>query len=785
MEEIDYDEEDSKDNFIVDDYDNFLFNNIKIENTNNNTKEFNMVNEGKINSDKFILDSMSNSNDDDPIPSLINHSKKKTIKPKGLIEDILFAINRRKNTNLEKKDINKKFINLYIINNNMQKHNSTPEIKNIMLINDLIESKENHFIAVFKDFLISDYQEEFLRRYFKMNEILEIIPKFYIYYKNYLTFFCKGTFCDFNVNEIIQDYGECQAELYYNHNYGHKERQRLKQKNKSREDDKVLNKEDSYSLVNNEKNNGSFGKKIFTDSIKSSIDKIILTEIESSQNNNNKELSNIKPDISTNSSNSLNLPNDSKVSSNEVIFSKESSVISMLNLINNNNKNTKNNKIIQINIEYTNDNNKLNFENNNKTNINNTIGDPFKKYISSLSNAYSNLKVKIKNNVKKNKNNKYKCFSKKKCKKFNTGCNFRNYMGIFKNKVTNKSNENKNKLFHEDFNFSVPKCEKLNRTKNISLFSNPDFPSHLNALSTGSINSKKIKEINKINKKNSSSFMNPRKFSFLQKGKSNIINSYSGLKSLSTSKNKRKINSTIKKNSNSKTKSTKKENNNINNSKGYINLNQKIKTLVNSIKNATSNNRNNKCISHIKSLSYSTVNNCNININNNIILSNNYFNHKYNLLHNRNQNNKSNNKNINNSIVRKSRNIQNDLSKFKTESNLLYENCLTAKTLISKHNSNHLNNNNQYKSFRNSNKEILIKSKNLDKSKKEKNLSIKNIPVTVRNGNKLFGCKNINNNRIAKFFEGYENTTSFKTFKKNGGKNESNPKKIIFDYKGK
>ena len=771
MEEFDYDEQDSKDNYLMDDYNNFLFNNIKTTNTNNNSKEI------KINPDKFILDSMTNSNDDDPIPSLINHSKKKTVKPKGLIEDILFAINRRKNLNLEKKDIKKNFINLYIINNNIQKHNSTPEIKNIMIINDLIESKENHFISVFKDYLISDYREEFLRRYFKMPEILEIIPKFYIYYKNYLTFFCKGTFCDFHVNEIIQDYGECQAELYYNHNYGHKERQRLKQKNKSKEGEIALNKNDSYSIFDNEKNNISFGKKIFTDSIKSSIDKILLTEIEDSKiNNNNKnELSNIKPDISTNSSNSLNLPDDSKVSSNEVIFSKESSVVKMINLIDNN-KNIKNNKVIQINIENTNDNNKLNFESNNKMNTNNTIVDPLKKYINSLSNACSNLKVKINNNVKKTKNNKNKCFSKKKYKKFNTGCNFRNYMGIFKNKVTNKSNENKNKFSHEDFNFSAPKFEKSNKTKNISLFSNQELCSHLNALSSGSLNTKKTKEVNKISKKNSFSFINARKFPILQKGKTNIINSYSGLNPLSTSKTKRKTNSTIKKTSNIKNKSIKKENNNINNSKGYINLNQKIKTLVYSIKNATSNNKNNKCISHIKSLSYSTVNNCNININNNIILSNNYFNHKY----NKNQNHKSNEKNINNSIGKKSRNIQNDLNKFKTEANLLYENCLTAKTLISKH-----NNNNQYKSFRNSNKELFGKTKNLDKSKKEKNVSIKNIPVTVRNENKLFGCKNFNNNRITKFFEGYENTTSFRTFKKNGGKNESIPKKIIFDYKGK
>ena len=58
-----------------------------------------------------------------------------------------------------------------------------------MLINDLIESKETHFIATFKEYLISDFHEEFLRRYFNDAEIKDILPKFYLYYKNYLNFF--------------------------------------------------------------------------------------------------------------------------------------------------------------------------------------------------------------------------------------------------------------------------------------------------------------------------------------------------------------------------------------------------------------------------------------------------------------------------------------------------------------------------------------------------------------------------------------------------------------------
>ena len=54
----------------------------------------------------------------------------------------------------------------HLINFQLQKYNSTPEQKNIMIINDMINAKSNHFLAAFKDFLITDYIDEFLKRYF-------------------------------------------------------------------------------------------------------------------------------------------------------------------------------------------------------------------------------------------------------------------------------------------------------------------------------------------------------------------------------------------------------------------------------------------------------------------------------------------------------------------------------------------------------------------------------------------------------------------------------------------
>ena len=70
--------------------------------------------------------------------------------------------------------------NLYpkVISKNLQKYNSNAEIKNIMIINNLINCKSSHFLAIFKEYLISDYIEEFLRRIYFLNESIERIPKF-------------------------------------------------------------------------------------------------------------------------------------------------------------------------------------------------------------------------------------------------------------------------------------------------------------------------------------------------------------------------------------------------------------------------------------------------------------------------------------------------------------------------------------------------------------------------------------------------------------------------------
>jgi hypothetical protein len=100
-----------------------------------------------------------------------------------------------------------------------QKYDCNKKKYELFLVDYLLNNANCHMVTVFKDKMISDYIEEFMHRKYDKNECEERMPKYYYYYKNYLNFFCKPTFKDMKLNEIIQNNGEKKAELYYKKNY--------------------------------------------------------------------------------------------------------------------------------------------------------------------------------------------------------------------------------------------------------------------------------------------------------------------------------------------------------------------------------------------------------------------------------------------------------------------------------------------------------------------------------------------------------------------------------------
>ena len=176
-----------------------------------------------------------------------------------------------------RKKISKKLIyppkNIYskILSKNLQKHNSDIEKNNIIIVNNLIKCKSSHFLAVFKDYLIIDYVEEFLRRIYFLNESIQRMPKLYNYYRNYLTFFCKPTFID-----------QFSNECFYKNNINRKRHMN----NEKKILDKNIIMRDRNNKNNEINNNNELIKTIFTKSIKNSIDNI---NIEDSTINNKKK----------------------------------------------------------------------------------------------------------------------------------------------------------------------------------------------------------------------------------------------------------------------------------------------------------------------------------------------------------------------------------------------------------------------------------------------------------------------------------------------------------------
>lgn len=99
------------------------------------------------------------------------------------------------------------------------KHNSTPIECDLIELENIIQSKYCRVLAVFKEKLMFNFGEEFLKRYYKKSESRPRILKCVDYYKNYLTFFCKPIFSELNLNDILQYHGEKKAKIYYSNNF--------------------------------------------------------------------------------------------------------------------------------------------------------------------------------------------------------------------------------------------------------------------------------------------------------------------------------------------------------------------------------------------------------------------------------------------------------------------------------------------------------------------------------------------------------------------------------------
>ena len=672
------------------------------------------------------------------------------------------------------------FDKFLIMNNQLHKHNSTPAQKNIMIINDIIDTKTNHFLAKFKDFLISDYVDEFLKRYFTTDECEELIPKFFLYYKNYLKFFCRGFFADFKANKIIQDNGEFQAELYYNNNYGAKEDRKRKKTKEEKISEHTQSESKSEISQDNKNNNSNISKINSFNKIKLIFSKSIrkkLGGVETSRMQEKKEISNI---LYKNKNETLTLNNETKIYNEDNIYTNENSLINLLNeLINKklSRKKLNPNKIVKHNI--------------NEKNIVNI----YKNLLSQSPMKSARYQNYIKNGI-------YNKTSKKvsSIKIFN-----KNIPIIFKNKNHNLSNDMK-----------IPFLDKTKMTSrnNQSRNSRTNFSSRANNSTNIFIKNSKSKKGHKKRKNNSRSILTQIKMGNFASSKLNKSKYSNFNKNIINKKRKKSIYTgfyfkNMSNNSSNSSRSLKKNfigsfhsNNNNNNNNQKINNKIKHYQYMNFKNKATNRNKiQNKIYRHKQNWSLSNsnsiYNNFHININNNIMLLNNNNNNsnirhlisnKNNMkLFSKNKNNNgscninNNNNNIKNNIFNYKRNNKNinsrnqniiDINKYKTEIKNMQ---LNSKKKSNNNNKNIYSSNSKFMSLEKS------KSKNKDKN-------FKNKEPLVRNKSNLY----YNNIRFKiKKFEKSEMMFSLKNAKKLNNSNKNlkaqNGQKIniIFDYKKK
>ena len=189
-------------------------------------------------------------------------------------------------------------------------YNFTIDKYNLLCINYLLSNRTCRLVSVFKEKMIIDYIDEFLKRKYSFKESKERVPKFYLYYKHYSIFFGQPFFTDFIFNEILQKNGEKKARIYYKNHYQNGE--------SKDEDNENIGFAESGSEDEEEekKNNNEFKKNkntIFSSGIKDNIDNVtLMTTINSFENNTiNLGLNNEKIEIF--SENKMEKSNDTTI----------------------------------------------------------------------------------------------------------------------------------------------------------------------------------------------------------------------------------------------------------------------------------------------------------------------------------------------------------------------------------------------------------------------------------------------------------------------------------------
>ena len=399
----------------------------------------------------------------------------------------------------------------YLAHKNLsQKYNCTLDKYNLLTINYLLSNKTCRMVTLFKEEMILDYIDEFLKRRYSFKESKERIPKFYLYYKHYSIFFGQPFFTNFSFNVLLQKNGEKKARIYYKNHYQNGESKDEDNENIGFAESGSEDEEEDKKLNNNIKKNNN--NTIFNSGVKDNIDNVtLMTTINSLENNTiNLELNNEKIEIF--SENKMERSNDTtigdlmediykgieeanKAKNKNIIKKKKKKNFSLGdNFYNFIKKNINNNNEINQNIK--NNKKKLieSINNNNKKQLkNNSIKK--KLFYVGHNNINNNCGTALSSNTQRNTNNqsdKIKNLNKKNISSNDINSNINSNKSYKKRKLLSYTNEEVNKLIDPNNKHKSPRIENNN---NINLNTN-----HLNTINANHIyENKKLGNIRKIN----------------------------------------------------------------------------------------------------------------------------------------------------------------------------------------------------------------------------------------------------------------------------------------------
>ena len=367
------------------------------------------------------------------------------------------------------------------------KYGDIEEDQNNLYINQILYDKTSHYNIKFKEYQYLDFIDEFLKRFYFIEESFIRIPKLSDYYKNYHNFFCRPTFRNYKICEIMHNYGDIKAEIFYRNNY---------QTSKNEDKDNESSNKTSLSSLDNLTNN----KTIFDKKTRTILDNI---------NNNSSNKLTLTLDTSRTLKSNLNLL--TKRSKDDSFIKSISPLINYQNIIlKDNKKNEKNNQ----NKTTSNPNRNKNIERNkfslktklmNNNNIKSSLYNLVKNNLNCETIKHNQKRIlkspKLKSYLSNYKSNLEE-FNKNKLKyleKINNGND------KLKNKTINTNNNNTNNLNSNFRNFSKLSATLNNNINNHFLFSstfrNNSVTSHqkknLNQNNNNGSNSK-TKNSNKI-----------------------------------------------------------------------------------------------------------------------------------------------------------------------------------------------------------------------------------------------------------------------------------------------